>query len=113
MPRARAAIGVCGLRAAQYPLSPRARADARLSPRTHTPMKKTAILTAAIGGLLLGSAATTLASCSKETPASGAGKAEVAKHACAKMNSCKGQGGCKTGDGGCSGKNTCSAKGGC
>src|SRR5262245_61947987 len=104
MPRARAAIGVCGLRAAQYPLSPRARADARFSPRTHTPMKKTAILTAAIGGLLLGSAATTLVSCSKESAAGkeapATGKAEVAKHACAKLNTCKGQGGCKTGDAG-------------
>ncbi len=35
------------------------------------------------------------------------------KHSCKGKNDCKGQGGCKAGDNGCKGKNSCKGKGGC
>lgn len=35
------------------------------------------------------------------------------KGSCKGKNDCKGKGGCKSGDGGCKGKNTCKGKGGC
>ncbi len=35
------------------------------------------------------------------------------KDSCKGKNDCKGKGGCKSGDGGCKGKNTCKGKGGC
>ena len=75
-------------------------------------MKKSssAILTAAVSGLLLGG----LTSCkSTDTETTTSQPAGAAKHACAGQNACAGQGGCKSGDQGCAGKNTCSGKGGC
>ncbi len=35
------------------------------------------------------------------------------KHACKGQNACKGHGGCKSGDNGCAAKNSCKGKGGC
>lgn len=35
------------------------------------------------------------------------------KHSCKGKNDCKGKGGCKTGDNGCKGKNSCKGNGGC
>lgn len=71
---------------------------------------KSSLVTLAMGGLLLGSAATTLTSCKSDSHAA-ATAAE--KHACKGMNSCKGNGGCNSGDAGCGGKNSCKGKGGC
>jgi hypothetical protein len=76
-------------------------------------MKKTALLSAAIGGLILGATATTFSACSKDDATTSTDKAELPKHACKGFNKCQGQGGCKTGDGGCRGKNSCEKKGGC
>jgi hypothetical protein len=75
-------------------------------------MKKTssAILTAAVAGLLMGSTAT-LSGCKSNDAAMS--QASIEKHACKNLNSCTGKGGCKTGDQGCAGKNSCSGKGGC
>lgn len=39
--------------------------------------------------------------------------AEGDKHSCKGKNDCKGQGGCKASDNGCKGKNSCKGKGGC
>lgn len=39
--------------------------------------------------------------------------ADADKHACKGHNACKGKGGCKSGDNGCAGKNSCKGKGGC
>jgi hypothetical protein len=91
---------------------------------------KTMMLTAAVSGLLGGTAARLEAS--QTTPASEStvtvtsskvktGKAsftkvsfdEKDKHSCKGKNDCKGQGGCKAGDNGCKGKNSCKGKGGC
>jgi hypothetical protein len=92
---------------------------------------KTMMITAAVSGLLGGTAARLQA-----TPAPGstedsakisaiktsAGKVSFAKaspddqsskHSCKGKNDCKGQGGCKAGDNGCKGKNSCKGKGGC
>ncbi len=79
---------------------------------------KTALLSAAVSGLLLGATATTLSSCGKEgtttiTPANTAPAVSTDKHACKGRNDCSGKGGCKTGDNGCAGKNSCKGKGGC
>ncbi len=38
---------------------------------------------------------------------------DSAKHSCKGKNDCKGQGGCKAGDNGCKAKNSCKGKGGC
>jgi len=75
-------------------------------------MKKTksALVSAAVAGLLFGATSTTLTSCkSNDTSMS----ASVDKHACKGMNACKGQGGCKSGNSGCAGKNSCKGNGGC
>ena len=92
---------------------------------------KTMMITAAVSGLLGGTAARLQAA---PTPVStdgsatisatkmSAGKASFAKaspddqgskHSCKGKNDCKGQGGCKAGDNGCKGKNSCKGKGGC
>jgi hypothetical protein len=87
--------------------------------------KKTAIVTAALAGLLSGTMARATASPSpQDTKAT---KPAIEKHACAGKNSCKGNGGCAT-DGSkknkaaaagvtekhaCKGKNSCKGNGGC
>ena len=38
---------------------------------------------------------------------------EGEKHSCKGKNDCKGQGGCKSSDNGCKGKNSCKGHGGC
>ena len=91
---------------------------------------KTMMLTAAVSGLLGGTAARLEAS-QTTRPAertvtvtsskAKAGKAsftkvsfaEADKHSCKGKNDCKGEGGCKAGDNGCKGKNSCKGKGGC
>jgi len=96
---------------------------------------KTLMITAAVSGLLGGTAArlqAAPASSSPELSAAGssatvsavnssAGKVSYAKasmydqdkHSCKGKNDCKGQGGCKSSDNGCKGKNSCKGKGGC
>ena len=77
-------------------------------------MKKTksALVSAAVAGLLFGAVSTSLTSC-KSSSGDTHKTATMDKHACKGMNACKGQGGCKTGDAGCAGKNSCKGKGGC
>jgi len=82
---------------------------------------KSLLMTAAVSGLMTGTAAKLNA----QTPtsnqpsvrsASVAGMLQAddkTKHACKGQNDCKGQGGCKSGDNGCKGKNSCKGKGGC
>ena len=89
---------------------------------------KFSIAAAALGGLLMGTAARAATVTVPTTPANhqsiqksvDAGqKAAIKladsadKHDCAGKNDCKGKGGCKTGDAGCKGKNSCKGKGGC
>ena len=84
---------------------------------------KTAMVAAAVSGLLSGATAMHAAvlSSSGTAPILKAGKAsfnglsqaKVQKHSCKGKNDCKGQGGCKSGDNGCKGKNSCKGKGGC
>jgi hypothetical protein len=84
---------------------------------------KTAMVAAAVSGLLSGATAMHAAvlSSSSATPILKAGKASftsnlqttTSKHSCKGKNDCKGQGGCKSGDNGCKGKNSCKGKGGC
>jgi hypothetical protein len=92
---------------------------------------RTMMITAAVSGLLGGTAArlqAAPASVSSEDSAkisatkANAGKVSFAKtspddqsskHSCKGKNDCKGQGGCKAGDNGCKGKNSCKGKGGC
>ena len=93
-----------------------------------TPMK-TMLLSAAVSGLLGGTAVRLQAaqtSASQGTvrmtaSQSNAGKLSInkvsfddaAKHSCKGKNDCKGQGGCKASDNGCKAKNDCKGKGGC
>lgn len=84
--------------------------------------KNSVMLTAALSGLLSGTA-TRLATATSGAPSLANGKAgqhgrfvpaaEKEKHSCKGKNSCNGKGGCKTGDNGCKGKNSCKGKGGC
>ena len=91
---------------------------------------KTMMLTAAVSGLLGGTAARLEAAQTDGAPQGNAtvtaskantGKASFTKvsfddkdkHSCKGKNDCKGQGGCKAGDNGCKGKNSCKGKGGC
>ena len=91
--------------------------------------KSLAIVAAAFGGLVAGSAFTASASTvipartsqvsasQHRTLTQTAGQKAVRldgdKNDCKGKNSCKGKGGCKTGDGGCKGKNSCKGNGGC
>jgi hypothetical protein len=91
--------------------------------------KTLAIVAAAFGGLVAGSAVTASASTTIPTGTSQSSLSQhrtlaqqlgskvaanaLDKHDCKGMNSCKGQGGCKTGDNGCKGKNSCKGNGGC
>ncbi len=82
---------------------------------------KAMMLSAAVTGLLSGSATPIHAS----TSHNGAQFGQLAfssasflagdkdKHSCKGKNDCKGKGGCKAGDNGCKGKNSCKGKGGC
>ena len=84
---------------------------------------KTAMVAAAVSGLLSGATAmhAAVTSSSGVAPILKAGKAsfsgltqaQTAKHSCKGKNDCKGQGGCKSSDNGCKGKNSCKGKGGC
>ncbi|HEX3685625.1 MAG TPA: hypothetical protein VHU83_24030 [Bryobacteraceae bacterium] len=91
---------------------------------------KTMMLTAAVSGLLGGTAARLQATQTTPTPESRAtvrasqtntGKLSVSrvaydekdKHSCKGKNDCKGEGGCKSSANGCKGKNDCKGKGGC
>jgi hypothetical protein len=85
-----------------------------------TKINKALIASAAVAGLLAGSAPTVKASTFSSAKSSFASqdkqdssKTPVEKHACKGQNSCKGNGGCKSGDNGCKGKNSCKGKGGC
>jgi hypothetical protein len=78
------------------------------------------LLTAALSGLIGGTAASAQTATQGKTKVTAAkaglrytGQDQPAKHSCKGKNSCKGQGGCKSGDNGCKGKNSCSGKGGC
>jgi hypothetical protein len=73
---------------------------------------RTLIISAAMTGLLAGSAIT-FTGCMSDKSGTAASDSSMSKHDCKGMNSCKSQGGCKTGDMGCKGKNTCKGKGGC
>lgn len=107
----------------------------RVSPRQTTirkgrnmkkPSMKSLLLTAAMTGLLTGTAAISSASTqstsNNNNPAARSNATSRVlmaqnfgddKHACKGQNSCKGKGGCKSGDNGCKGKNSCKGKGGC
>ena len=84
---------------------------------------KAMMLSAAITGLLGGTASTLHASPSRAagteafasitSPGRAAFAADTDKHSCKGKNDCKGQGGCKSSDNGCKGKNSCKGKGGC
>jgi hypothetical protein len=84
---------------------------------------KTAMVAAAVSGLLGGATAmhAAVVSSSGTAPILKAGKASLSglnnlqaqKHSCKGKNDCKGQGGCKSSDNGCKGKNSCKGKGGC
>ena len=83
---------------------------------------KAMMLSAAVTGLLSGSAAPIHAASISHNGAQ-LGQAALAsssmmaqdtdKHSCKGKNDCKGQGGCKSSDNGCKGKNSCKGKGGC
>jgi hypothetical protein len=77
------------------------------------------LLTAALTGLIGGTAVAAQAQSSK-APTVKAAKAglrysaqDTTKHSCKGKNDCKGQGGCKASDNGCKAKNSCKGKGGC
>ena len=85
---------------------------------------KQLMMTAAVSGLLGGTAARVQAAprtTSSHFANATAGKSsagmtyayEKGKHSCKGKNDCKGQGGCKSSDNGCKGKNSCKGKGGC
>ena len=92
---------------------------------------KTMMMTAAVSGLLGGTAArlegsplqantdtstkisASNAKAGKISLARATANDEASKHSCKGKNDCKGEGGCKAGDNGCKGKNSCKGKGGC
>ncbi|QNI36107.1 hypothetical protein [Edaphobacter albus] len=82
---------------------------------------KAMMLSAAVTGLLSGSAtpihASSLHNGAQLGQAALASSSMMAqdtdKHSCKGKNDCKGKGGCKTSDNGCKGKNSCKGKGGC
>ena len=84
---------------------------------------KTAMVAAAVTGMLSGATAMHAAALNSSgtAPILKAGKMSytssmqdsTAKHSCKGKNDCKGQGGCKSSDNGCKGKNSCKGKGGC
>ncbi len=92
---------------------------------------KAVLFTAAVSGLLTGTAVRAHAATPAEGVQAGGGQTQYTtqtstssthllysqattdKHSCKGQNSCKGQGGCKSSDNGCKGKNSCKGKGGC
>jgi len=74
---------------------------------------RTLIISAAMTGLVAGSALSITGCSSDNSGKAAASDSGMSKHDCKGMNSCKGQGGCKAGDMGCKGKNSCKGKGGC
>lgn len=92
---------------------------------------KNLMITAAVSGLLGGTAtrlqahpafpspeaaakiSASKANVGKISFAKAAAQDQTGKHSCKGKNDCKGQGGCKSGDNGCKGKNSCKGKGGC
>jgi hypothetical protein len=89
-----------------------------------TKSMKTMMITAALSGMLGGTASRAQASTAPQSgrrttvqsrllQASLEDKDQKDKHACKGQNDCKGKGGCKTGNNGCKGKNSCKGKGGC
>jgi hypothetical protein len=89
-----------------------------------TTKTKAIIASAAIAGLISGSAVRVMASTSPDTGTNSdvAGIQKMGcsgkdgckgSHECKGKNECKGKGGCKSGDNGCKGKNSCKGKGGC
>ena len=83
---------------------------------------KALIFSAAITGILSGTAvraqAQTSNSTTKQMTSAKAGLRSVNfddkdKHSCKGKNDCKGKGGCKSGDNGCKAQNSCKGKGGC
>lgn len=83
---------------------------------------KSLLMTAAVSGLMTGTAAKLNAQTAPTSNQPSVRSATIAsllqaddkgKHACKGQNDCKGQGGCKSGDNGCKGKNSCKGKGGC
>ncbi len=94
---------------------------------------KSLMITAAVSGMLGGTAARLSAAeaaphsdgsatvSAQSVQAAKAGKVSFRnvqetdkdKHSCKGKNDCKGKGGCKTGDNGCKAKNDCKGKGGC
>jgi hypothetical protein len=82
---------------------------------------KATMLSAAITGLLSGSATPLHASPMHNgaqfgqlaSPSASLLAQDKDKHSCKGKNDCKGKGGCKAGDNGCKGKNSCKGKGGC
>ncbi|MBK8097540.1 MAG: hypothetical protein IPK26_10550 [Planctomycetes bacterium] len=87
-------------------------------PNTRMKARKSAILSAAVTGLLFGTAACSKEAATPSTPGanqpaggapSGAPVGDVEKHACKGMNTCKGKGGC----GATKAKNECAGKGEC
>lgn len=83
---------------------------------------KTLIFSAAVAGILSGTAVRAQAQTSnpgsKQISSAKAGLRSVNfddkdKHSCKGKNDCKGKGGCKSGDNGCKAKNSCKGKGGC
>lgn len=74
----------------------------------------TALLAAAMAGLMAGAAQISAQGTPGITPAGVIAQHSIAdQHSCKGQNSCKGQGGCSSGDNGCRGKNSCKGKGGC
>jgi len=91
-----------------------------------TKYTKTLVASAAIAGLMTGTAArahaakvtkadagTSIQKMADEKSSCGGKDGCKGKHDCKGKNDCKGQGGCKSGDNGCKGKNSCKGKGGC
>lgn len=92
---------------------------------------KTMMITAAVSGLMGGTAARLQATPAPTSPGvsstinasnTKAGKVSFtkvsandqgSKHSCKGKNDCKGQGGCKSSANGCKGKNDCKGQGGC
>jgi hypothetical protein len=74
------------------------------------------LATAAMGGMLLGSAAL-MTGCHNDKDKDNAGMSTEsttgAQHACKGQNACKGQGSCKTSEHACKGQNACKGQGGC
>lgn len=74
------------------------------------------LATAAMGGMLMGSAAL-VTGCKNHNDNDNAGMSSPSsagnQHACKGMNACKGQGSCKTSEHACKGQNACKGQGGC